>query len=488
MAFRLEDFKKTTRKSADGARVPASVYPHQMKDKKAVTRLELAIRTFDSLAGKRRGEMDAGVMADFFGDPRIARGVVACLGQFYKYRTPRFEEVVGDAAARRLSDAALDSPMALRAHTYTHVNREHCGFLTEAQRAACYTQLGEPLGLSAHEWDSLLHLDAEENQILTRVGPVPTPADLAAQYNFHSLDTPLRRATRIVLAGLSLSTTEAADVRSLARHLGVKAVVGDGGAGVTLTDLEMSSLLPRRPGRLSRALLHLLQAFGQKSLTGHADALLGTRTFRLALNGDVFKMLGLSLTPPELGAGGRTPFRRRFEAAAALHKNLLKRRTQGEAAGWRIARLPDPVVTAGGVLLPDFRLTRADRPVYVVLGEEVQGEWDAPILAAPVGRKPISAADIVTRAQEATSNLFTVPERAAPDVPRDVRALCDHAASTGMVDTAGALRTLHLLDESPLIEWVRRAADPRVRYLPGIGLCSQELVAAIGHLQAPPPQ
>ena len=52
-----------------------------------------------------------------------------------------------------------------------------------------------------------------------------------------------------------------------------------------------------------------------------------------------------------------------------------------------------------------------------------------------------------------------------------------------MVDAAGALRALHLLDESPLIEWVRRAADPRVRYLPGIGLCSQELVAAIGSLQ-----
>ena len=80
-------------------------------------------------------------------------------------------------------------------------------------------------------------------------------------------------------------------------------------------------------------------------------------------------------------------FRRRFEAAAALHKDLLKRRAQGEAAGWRIARLPEPVVTAHGVLLADFRLMHGDRKVYVVLGEEVKGEWDAPVIAVPVGRK-----------------------------------------------------------------------------------------------------
>ena len=161
---------------------------------------------------------------------------------------------------------------------------------------------------------------------------------------------------------------------------------------------------------------------------------------------------------------------------------MLKRRAQGGAAGWRIARLPEPIVTARGVLLADFRLTRGDRKAYVVLGEDVKGEWDAPVLAVPVGRKAVCAAALLTRAGEATSNLFTMPERAAPDVPRDVRALCDRAAAQGMVDAAGALRALHLLDESPLIEWVRRAADPRVRYLPGIGLCSQEFVAAIGNL------
>ena len=37
-------------------------------------------------------------MTDFFGDPRLARGIVACLGQFYRYETPDF---AADRRARR---------------------------------------------------------------------------------------------------------------------------------------------------------------------------------------------------------------------------------------------------------------------------------------------------------------------------------------------------------------------------------------------------
>ena len=48
-----------------------------------------------------------------------------------------------------------------------------------------------------------------------------------------------------------------------------------------------------------------------------------------------------------------------------------------------------------------------------------------------------------------------------------------------MVRTAEARRILHLLDESPLIEWIRQAADPRVRYIPGVGLCSSDMITAI---------
>ena len=140
---------------------------------------------------------------------------------------------------------------------------------------------------------------------------------------------------------------------ALARALGVKAVISGEGATVTLADLEQSSLLPRRPGRLGRCLLSLVHGFATRATTGHADTHLGTRLFRLALGTDAFKTLGAPLSPKSLSLS----FRRRQEAGDSLYKGLVKLRSQGGAGGWRIKRQPDPVVSSRGVLLPDLTLT-----------------------------------------------------------------------------------------------------------------------------------
>ena len=474
MAFRQEDFKKTSRKGSTG--VPASIYPHQLKDKKMVARLEIAIRTFDAAVGKRRRDMDAQAMTDFFGDPRLARGIVACLGQFYRYETPGFAQMVGRDGAARLSAAGLARPTDIRADTYGYVNEHHQGFLTEAGLAACYEQLGERFCLTAHQWDTLLHLDAEENQILTRLGAVPTPADLQALYNFHSLDTVLRRTSSLTLLGLTFSAGDAAEIRALAKALGVRAVVSEGSGSVALSDLETASLLPRRAGRLARCLLYLVQSYATRTTTGYADAKIGAKSFRLMLGTDALRALGM---PTKRSAEVKPAFKRRFEAGLALHKELLKKRAKGEAGGWRIKRLPEPRVSPLGVLLPDFTLTNGERSAHVLLGAEAHSEWDAPVLNLALGRKPLEAATLLAQAEAATGSLFALPPVQSPAVPNDVRALCDKAAREGLVRSADARRALHLLEDSPLIEWVRQAADPRVRYVPGVGLCSQEMVAAI---------
>lgn len=474
MAFRQEDFKKTSRKSSGDA--PAAIYPHQLKDKKTIARLEIAIRMFDRAVGKRRRDMDAQAMTDFFGDPRLARGIVACLGQFYRYETPDFTQIVGRDGAMRLRENGLAKPSEIRADTYALVNETHYGFLTEANLSACYAQLGERFCLTAHQWGTLLHLDAEENQILTRLGAVPTPADIVALYNFHSLDTVLRRASSITLLGLSLGNGEVAEIRALAKALGVRAVVSESSGSVTLTNPETVSILPRRAGRLARCLLYLTAAYADRATTGYVDTKIGTKSFRLMLGTDTLRVLGM---PSKRVNTEKPSFRRRFEAGLALHKDLLKRRVKGEAYGWRIGRLPEPRVTPTGILLPDFTLTRVGQALHIVLGTEVVGEWDAPLLAYPLGRKALDAAAVLARAEAATSSLFALPTAGPPAVPSDVRTLCDRAASEGLVRSADARRVLHLLDESPLIEWVRQAADPRVRYVPGVGLCSREMVAAI---------
>ena len=488
MAFRQEDFKKTSRKGAGDA--PASVYPHQLKDKKTVARLEIAIRTFDGAVGKRRRDMDAQAMTDFFGDPRLARGIVACLGQFYRYKTLDFAQAVGREAAGRLGAAGLNRPVDVRADTYAWVNENRGGFLTEAGRAEAYGTLGARFCLSAHQWDTLLHGDAEDNQVLARLGAVPTPGDIIALYNFHSLDTVLRRATAIALHGLALPAGEASDVRALAKFLGARAVVSGDGGTVTLAEAPLedatgaASLFPRWAGRLARLILHLVAAYATRPTTGWVDAKIGARSFRLALGTDALRALGMRPEPRRVEPSVRPSpaFKRRFEAGMVLHKDLLKRRAKGEANGWRIKRLPDPLVTATGVLLPDFLLTRGGKAAALLVGADAPGtvaEEMASVLTFPLGRKPLDAADVLARVEAATSSLFALAPAGPPAVPQDVRALCDRAAREGLVRAADARRTLHLLDESPLIAWVHQCEDPRVRYVPGVGLCSQEMVAAI---------
>ena len=482
MAFRQEDFKKTSRKgSAPG--VPAAVYPHQLKDKKAIARLEIAIRTFDAAVGKRRRDMDAQAMTDFFGDTRLARGIVACLGQFYKYETPNFDQIVGGDGAGRLRQAEMTRPIDVRAFTYAYVNERHNGFLTEAGRAECYAALAAEFCLTAQQWDMLLHSDSEDNQILTRLGAVPTPADIVALYNFHSLDTVLKRATQIVLLGLSLTPTDASEIRALAKALGAKAVVSADAGTVTLLDTDAVSILPRRAGRLGRCLLHLISAYGSRNTGGYAEARIGVKAFRLTLSTDLLKALGLPGKAAAAEAAERPSFKKRFEVGQTLHKDLLretaKRRAAGDPGGWRVKRLPEPEVSAGGIRLVDFTLRRGESLVALMLDGQPAKKADDMTLALSISRKPLVATEVLARADAAATNLFALPDAGPPPVPHDVLALCDRAASEGLVRVAELRRTLHLLDESPLIEWVRLAADPRVRYIPGVGLLSESMVTTI---------
>ncbi len=472
MAFRTNDFKKTSRKAKGDA--PASLYPHQMRDKKTLARLEIAIRLFDQMVGKRRGDMNAGALVDFFGDPRLARGVVACLGQYYKYRAPLFAETVGQDTAANLLLSGLGTPMAVRAHTYAFLNSRHDGFVTEAERPVRCAEIAREFSLTARDWDALMYLDAEENQLLTRLGDAPSAQDIAALYNFHALDTALRRAISVTLTGVCLSPAQAADARKAAERLGARATVSGGGSLVTLVPGTADEHGKRRPLQMARAALLLMHAHATRATGGHADVLLGTRRFRVALGTDAFRALGCPFTATQ-----SVRLARRLDMGDTLHRDLLRLRARGQADGWRIKRLPDPHISAHEVLLPDFALTLGGRNVLVVLGEHAAQDTNIPTITLPLARSAPDAAHVLAQADRALNNLFALPAPKTPAVPHDVRALCDRAATQGLVRAAEAQRALHLLDEEPLIAWVRQAADPRVRYIPGLGLCAEAMVSAI---------
>jgi len=391
MAFRLEDFKKVARKSAGSS--TAAIYPHQIKDRKMHARIDMAIRSYDNLVGRPRKEMDAGAMVYFLGDHRVARGIVACLGQQYRYETLPVSKAAGAETARQLALDGMLAPADFRSKAYEYVNATRNGWVSEASRMDCYGEIAAPYRIAPETWDALMHLDAEENQVLVRVGDMPAPADIVAQYNYHSLDTVLRRATKVVLQDLALANPEVADIRALASAYGCRAAFSAGNSTVTLTDLEMSSLLPRRAGRLARCLMLILHCLNTTGMSGYCEALIGARKVRLILSIDILQTLrGGAASAAAAG------LKARYAAVSALHKDLLKLRAKGEANGWRYKRDPDPVVTGGGLWLPDIMLSHGKKQVAVAFGGRHPELWPMPMLRLSADNA--DAADVLSRAAE----------------------------------------------------------------------------------------
>src|SRR5215212_3429204 len=169
MAFPLKDVRFTTR-SSGGDRL---VYPKLLRDRSILPRIDVAIQYFETLLGEERRVLDAETLVHFFGDHKLARCMVACLACSYRYRRCEVEEIVTRTAWRKLRRAGADSPRALRAVLYDHVNDFGHGYLPRAGRVEVLGQIEHTLGLRGGELERLLYLDAEEHAILGRVGPRP---------------------------------------------------------------------------------------------------------------------------------------------------------------------------------------------------------------------------------------------------------------------------------------------------------------------------
>ena len=77
MSFKITDFKKTTR-TADGERL---LYPYQIRDDRYTASIGYATAYYERMIGRRRAEFEAETLLEFFGDARLARGLVACLAR-----------------------------------------------------------------------------------------------------------------------------------------------------------------------------------------------------------------------------------------------------------------------------------------------------------------------------------------------------------------------------------------------------------------------
>lgn len=103
MAFRMADFKKTTRKDGDTRRL----YPYQIRDERYTAAIGYAIAYFERMVGRRRAEFETETLLEFFGDTRLARGLVACLSRTYSWREQTLAEAFGSDLAQNLRAADL---------------------------------------------------------------------------------------------------------------------------------------------------------------------------------------------------------------------------------------------------------------------------------------------------------------------------------------------------------------------------------------------
>src|SRR6476659_2054965 len=130
MSFKITDFKKTTRKSDD----ERLLYPYQIRDDRYTAAIDYAIAYYERMVGRHRAEFEAETLLEFFGDARLARGLVACLARTYVWREQTFAEALGEETARALWRAGLATPAALRAKLYGLANGRYGGVILPHER------------------------------------------------------------------------------------------------------------------------------------------------------------------------------------------------------------------------------------------------------------------------------------------------------------------------------------------------------------------
>jgi hypothetical protein len=372
MAFKLSDFKKTARGAAEGRRL----YPHQIRDERHTAAISYAVAYYERMVGERRAAFEAEALLEFFGDPRLARGLVACLARTYTWRAPTLAEALGPRAAVALAQAGVGRPSDLRARLYAFANARFDGFIPPEERPAALAALAaeltddvraaprlspaSPEPLTPEQLERALGLDAEGERVLVRLGPPPAPAEVVDRYNFHSLETAICYAESVRLRLHGPVWTMLRSAHNLARRYRLTYSVGD--LPGSLFDNRLDLILygrrdalggwGRAGRRLARAVLRLLAAHPGCAVEGEALSHAASPRATLRLDAAALAVLGAE------AANEVTADAWEDEPADELQRAWGRAATRGQTAGWRLRRDPEPLVGDQSVVVPDFALIR----------------------------------------------------------------------------------------------------------------------------------
>jgi len=476
VAFRLQDLCKTTRRS-NGAGLPR-LFPRLLDDDRLTPRLDIAIRFFETNLGRQRDAFDTEALITLFGDPRLARGLIRCFARTYRYCSRTLADILGDAHATVLADRGLATPRDLRALVYARANQAG-GFVAPEQRGAF---LGHVVAdLTPAELEQILWLDAADQAVLVRHGPVPTVADIRACYNVQVLETLLYAAPEscFTLRG------EPAYVEAVAARHAVPAAVN--GTTVTLRGRpDAFGSWMRHGARVARAALTLL-ADGTLG-PGTATVQLGDRQYEVRLDAT---LLQKALPPRCWSAPAST-----WEAGAAVVRAVQELRRGGRLAGWRLRWWPEPLIAEQGLFWPELALRcgatsvgllpltaaqlRADAAALGALAErlscilltpeEVPGDLppDLPIVSYGDKRLATRLADYLE--YNAAADTHAV-------LPEWLVAVIEAARSAGWLSDADLAWRLDCAEEAVGVRLARALETVSdVVYVDGFGLCTATLL------------
>lgn len=494
--LKLTDIRKTTRRSGkDGLRV---IYPRFLRDASLAPRIEMAIRYMDRMLGQPRRALDDEVIVQLFGDHKVARCLVACLGAHYRHRPRAFAEVLPPEAVSALAERGITTASQLRLWLFRRVNRTLPGFVGRQERTAFLAEIERELGLAAGQLDTLIALDAPEQAILVRSGQRPSPEDIIARYNF-ALTVAVLSQSSVVRVNLAraLSAAEAAAARSLAARLDVPIDL----AGHELALCGRQDALAswtRHGGKLAR-LLAMLVSCGLPARNG--EALVASpqgEQWIFRLDGETFGYLGATSAPHlDLSA-----FCAHLEVADRLLADAAVLRRAGSLDGWVLRRASEPLVARGQLAWALCWCVRGDERVALLplLAGDASAHLRPLAEAMPLiavrsdeladGETDTAMLDVlryVTR-----NDLLALPATLEQVITATVRqmgvvqveAVCEEASAAGVLTELALARRLGCAEE----EIVGRLTEPAARsacqrrsleYIEGFGLCTRAMLAQV---------
>jgi len=486
MTFRLQDVKKTIRSRSDGHRY---IHPALLDGAVTAPAVGLALAYLASRAGRPRREVDPDVLLRFFGDTRVARGLVACMAGAYRWRSQGFAEVVDAKTAARLARHDIFTPSDLRLYLFGLVNTADAqhGFLAgpyEDVRAANLTYLGRGLRLSSATIDLLIALDAEENAVLIRTAAAPSPHEVVALYNFSAVDALLRNSISVEIETVSPAARKALDEAGAAHGV---AVAWRGADAWVHNRPDAFGSYARAGSKLARVLYAALSADPRLLTRGRAEVA-GPKVALYPFGKDTATVL--------TGGTGVVLYAPPSPQTRVAWEHMRSTRA---TRGWSMIAAPEPLLTPSGLVVAPYAYRRDETLVRVLpvatpdalaaVTEMVRS--GAAVLAVAPAALIASAeedAPVVSSDADVAETLDILDARwgggRIPAAVQVLDALLDQVKERRFIPEGQIADALHCASTDDLAARLRvlgeaHDGETRAVYVPGVGLCAPAFAEAM---------